>query len=113
VEALTIQSRVAFSPPFALRMPRGFVKAVPEALRDAAYLDGASRAGIPAAGPFPLVPTGLVATTLLSFLSARHDFPFTKSCVNRFTKSRVNSDISRTRTATADLRAGRSGQGLM
>jgi len=39
-----ILPRIAFSPPFAIWMPRGFGKAVPEALEEAAYIDGASRA---------------------------------------------------------------------
>ncbi|GGT14683.1 hypothetical protein GCM10010254_39270 [Streptomyces chromofuscus] len=39
-----ILPHIAFSLPFAIWMLRGFVKAVPEALEEAAYIDGASRA---------------------------------------------------------------------
>ncbi|CAM5639884.1 hypothetical protein STENM327S_01944 [Streptomyces tendae] len=38
-----ILPHIAFALPFAIWMLRGFVKAVPEALEEAAYIDGASR----------------------------------------------------------------------
>jgi N,N'-diacetylchitobiose transport system permease protein len=60
---------------------RGFVKAVPEALEEAAYIDGASRARFLWQIPFPLVFPGLVATSGFSFLSARNDFLFAKSFI--------------------------------
>lgn len=56
-----ILPHIAFSLPFAIRMPRGFVKAVPEALKEAAYLDGASRARFLWQILFPLVLPGPVA----------------------------------------------------
>ena len=46
---------VAFSPPFAIWMPRGYGKAVPEALEGAGYIDGASRARFLRQMLFPLV----------------------------------------------------------
>ncbi len=76
-----ILPRIAFSPPFAIWMPRGFVKAVPEALEEAAYLDGASRTRFLRQIPFPLVLPGLVATIVFSFISARNDFLFAKSFI--------------------------------
>ncbi|MFG2117531.1 ABC transporter permease subunit [Streptomyces sp. NPDC048710] len=60
---------------------RGFVKAVPEALEEAAYLDGASRGRFLWQILFPLVFPGLVATSVFSFISAWNDFLFAKSFV--------------------------------
>src|SRR5690606_14539072 len=50
-----ILPHIAFSLPFAIWMLRGFVKAVPEALEEAAYIDGASRARFLWQILFPLV----------------------------------------------------------
>lgn len=76
-----ILPRIAFSPPFAIQMLRGFVKAVPEALEEAAYLDGASRTRFLRQILFPLVLPGLVATSVFSFISARNGFLFAKSFI--------------------------------
>ena len=62
-------------------MLRGFVKAVPEALEEAAYIDGASRARFLWQILFPLVFPGLVATSVFSFISAWNDFLFAKSFI--------------------------------
>lgn len=48
-----ILPHLAFSLPFAIWMLRGFVKAVPEALEEAACIDGASRTRFPVADPLP------------------------------------------------------------
>ncbi|CAM5734011.1 Carbohydrate ABC transporter permease OS=Streptomyces alboniger OX=132473 GN=CP975_08800 PE=3 SV=1 [Streptomyces alboniger] len=69
-----ILPHIAFSLPFAIWMLRGFVKAVPEALEEAAYIDGASRARFLWQILFPLVFPGLVATSVFSFISAWNDF---------------------------------------
>ncbi|MEV6807627.1 carbohydrate ABC transporter permease [Streptomyces sp. NPDC017248] len=72
---------IAFSLPFAIWMLRGFVRAVPESLEEAAYLDGASRARFLWRILFPLVLPGLVATSVFSFISAWNDFLFAKSFI--------------------------------
>ena len=72
---------LAFSLPFAIWLLRGFVRAVPEALEEAAYLDGASRARFLWQVLFPLVMPGLVATSVFSFISTWNDFLFAKSFI--------------------------------
>lgn len=72
---------LAFSLPFAVWMLRGFVKAVPEALEEAATIDGASRARFLWQILFPLVFPGLVATSVFSFISTWNDFLFAKSFI--------------------------------
>lgn len=76
-----ILPHIAFSLPFAIWMLRGFVKAVPEALEEAAALDGASRTRFLWQILFPLVFPGLVATSVFSFISAWNDFLFAKSFI--------------------------------
>ncbi|GAB2447174.1 carbohydrate ABC transporter permease [Streptomyces incanus] len=76
-----ILPHIAFSLPFAIWMLRGFVKAVPEALEEAAYIDGASRARFLWQILFPLVLPGLVATSVFSFISTWNDFLFAKSFI--------------------------------
>ncbi|MCX4908315.1 carbohydrate ABC transporter permease [Streptomyces sp. NBC_00878] len=76
-----ILPHIAFSLPFAIWMLRGFVKAVPEALEEAAYIDGASRTRFLWQILFPLVFPGLVATSVFSFISAWNDFLFAKSFI--------------------------------
>ncbi|MDG5808166.1 carbohydrate ABC transporter permease [Streptomyces ossamyceticus] len=72
---------IAFSLPFAIWMLRGFVKAVPESLEEAAQLDGASRSRFLWQILFPLVLPGLVATSVFSFISTWNDFLFAKSFI--------------------------------
>jgi N,N'-diacetylchitobiose transport system permease protein len=69
---------IAFSQFFAIWMLRGFVK-VPEALEEAAYIDGAGRARFLWQVLFPLVLPGPMATGVFSFISARNDFLSAKS----------------------------------
>ncbi|TPQ20297.1 carbohydrate ABC transporter permease [Streptomyces sporangiiformans] len=76
-----ILPHIAFSLPFAIWMLRGFVKAVPESLEEAAYLDGASRTRFLWQILFPLVFPGLVATSVFSFISTWNDFLFAKSFI--------------------------------
>ncbi|MGK5630506.1 carbohydrate ABC transporter permease [Streptomyces sp. URMC 123] len=76
-----ILPHLAFSLPFAIWMLRGFVRAVPESLEEAAYLDGASRARFLWQILFPLVFPGLVATSVFSFISTWNDFLFAKSFI--------------------------------
>ncbi|GAB3646365.1 carbohydrate ABC transporter permease [Streptomyces sparsus] len=76
-----ILPHLAFSLPFAIWMLRGFVKAVPEALEEQAYIDGASRARFLWQILFPLVFPGLAAVSVFSFISAWNDFLFAKSFI--------------------------------
>ncbi|MBP2403132.1 Inner membrane ABC transporter permease protein YcjP [Streptomyces netropsis] len=76
-----ILPHLAFSLPFAVWMLRGFVKAVPEALEEAAHLDGASRTRFLWQILFPLVFPGLVATSVFSFISTWNDFLFARSFI--------------------------------
>ncbi|MEE1928105.1 carbohydrate ABC transporter permease [Streptomyces sp. TRM 70351] len=72
---------LAFSLPFAIWMLRGFVKAVPEALEEQAFIDGASRTRFLWQILFPLVFPGLAAVSVFSFISAWNDFLFAKSFI--------------------------------
>nr|WP_111601685.1 carbohydrate ABC transporter permease [Streptomyces sp. Amel2xB2] len=72
---------LAFSLPFAVWMLRGFVKAVPDTLEEAALIDGASRTRFLWQILFPLVFPGLVATSVFSFISTWNDFLFAKSFI--------------------------------
>ncbi|MET7860047.1 carbohydrate ABC transporter permease [Streptomyces sp. NPDC005318] len=76
-----ILPHIAFSLPFAIWMLRGFVKAVPEAIEEAAYIDGASRARFLWQILFPLVTPGLAATSVFSFIATWNDFLFAKSFI--------------------------------
>ncbi|MEU2724936.1 carbohydrate ABC transporter permease [Streptomyces smyrnaeus] len=76
-----ILPHLAFSLPFAIWMLRGFVKAVPEALEEQAFIDGASRTRFLWQILFPLVLPGLVATSVFSFISTWNDFLFAKSFI--------------------------------
>lgn len=76
-----ILPHLAFSLPFAIWMLRGFVKAVPEALEEQAFIDGASRTRFLWQILFPLVLPGLIATSVFSFISTWNDFLFAKSFI--------------------------------
>ncbi|MDK1473814.1 carbohydrate ABC transporter permease [Streptomyces sp. 549] len=76
-----ILPHLAFSLPFAIWMLRGFVRAVPEALEEQAYIDGASRTRFLWQILFPLVFPGLAAVSVFSFISAWNDFLFAKSFI--------------------------------
>ncbi|WP_157251365.1 carbohydrate ABC transporter permease [Nonomuraea typhae] len=73
--------QLAFSLPFAIWMMRGFVAAVPEALEEAAMIDGAGRTTILWKILFPLVAPGLVATSVFSFITAWNDFIFARTFI--------------------------------
>ncbi len=75
MEALVIVS-VGFSLSFAIWNLRGFVAAVPVELEEAAYPDGASWWRMFRSIPLPPVAPGLVATSVLSFITAWNDFSF-------------------------------------
>ena len=133
-----ILPHIAFSLPFAIWMLRGFVKAVPEALEEAAYIDGASRAAIPVADPLPprlpgpgghervLLHLGLERLPVRQVVHHQRHFAVDpadgpagllqagRAGLGR-DHGRLDGDddsgagLLRTRTATPGLRAGRSG----
>ncbi|MFI7418894.1 carbohydrate ABC transporter permease [Nonomuraea sp. NPDC049684] len=73
--------QLAFTLPFAIWMLRGFVAGVPEALEEAAMIDGAGRATVLWRVLFPLVAPGLVATSVFSFITAWNDFVFARTFI--------------------------------
>ncbi|MEV4457711.1 carbohydrate ABC transporter permease [Microbispora sp. NPDC049633] len=67
---------VTFVLPFALWMLRGYVRAVPRELEEAAAVDGAGRLRALAAVVAPLLAPGVVATLLFGFISSWNEFLF-------------------------------------
>lgn len=67
---------VTFVMPFALWMLRGYVRAVPRELEEAAAVDGAGRVRALLAVVAPLLAPGVVATLLFSFISSWNEFLF-------------------------------------
>ncbi|MGW5260452.1 carbohydrate ABC transporter permease [Microbispora sp. NPDC004025] len=67
---------VTFVMPFALWMLRGYVRAVPRELEEAAAVDGAGRLRALAAVVAPLLAPGVVATLLFGFISSWNEFLF-------------------------------------
>ena len=81
--------QLAFSLPFAIWMLRGFVAAVPDALQEAALIDGAGNATILWRILFPLVAPGLAATSVFSFITAWNDFLFAKTFIISATQNQT------------------------
>ncbi|UED87306.1 carbohydrate ABC transporter permease [Streptomyces profundus] len=67
---------VVWNLPFALWMLRGYVRAVPISLEEAAAVDGASRLRTLTSVVLPLLTPGLVATLMFSFVTAWNEFFF-------------------------------------
>ncbi|WP_129843396.1 carbohydrate ABC transporter permease [Streptomyces sp. RFCAC02] len=67
---------VVWNLPFALWMLRGFVKAVPPSLEEAAAVDGAGRLRTLTGVVLPLLVPGVVATLMFSFVTAWNEFFF-------------------------------------
>lgn len=65
---------VTITLPFTIWALRGFVKAVPVDLEEAAMVDGCSRVGAFRRILFPLVLPGLITTGVFSFITAWNDF---------------------------------------
>jgi len=65
---------VALTLPFTIWMLRGFVKAVPIDLEEAAMVDGCNRVGAFRRILFPLVLPGLISTGVFAFITAWNDF---------------------------------------
>lgn len=68
--------QVGLTLPFGIWMLRTFVAAVPKALEEAAWIDGATRMTTFWKVLFPLVAPGLVATSIFSFITAWNDLTF-------------------------------------
>jgi multiple sugar transport system permease protein len=64
----------AFALPYVVWMMRGYVEDVPVALEEAALIDGCSRWGVIFRVVFPMVRTGLFATTVFAFIFSWNEF---------------------------------------
>jgi len=71
-----ILTYVALTLPFTIWALRGFVRAVPVDLEEAALVDGCNRVGAFRRVLFPLVLPGLIATGVFSFITSWNDFIF-------------------------------------
>ncbi len=69
-----ILTYVTVTLPFTIWALRGFVRAVPIDLEEAAWVDGCSRLGAFMRILFPLVLPGLITTGVFSFITAWNDF---------------------------------------
>jgi len=67
---------VVWNLPFALWMLRGYVRAVPPALEEAAAVDGCGRLRTLRSVVLPLLAPGVVATLMFSFVAAWNEFFF-------------------------------------
>lgn len=67
---------VVWNLPFALWMLRGYVRAVPAALEEAAAMDGCGRLRTLRSVVLPLLAPGVVATLMFSFVTAWNEFFF-------------------------------------
>jgi multiple sugar transport system permease protein len=66
----------AFALPYVIWMMRGYIEDVPIALEEAALIDGCSRWGVIFRVVFPMVRTGLFATTVFAFIFSWNEFLF-------------------------------------
>ena len=64
----------AFALPYVVWMMRGYIEDVPVALEEAALIDGCSRWGVIFRVVFPMVRTGLFATTVFAFIFSWNEF---------------------------------------
>ena len=74
--AALILANVSFALPLVIWLLTGFIREIPEALEDAAALDGAGRIGILRWVVLPLVAPGLASAALLTFLGSWNEFLF-------------------------------------
>lgn len=65
---------LAFAVPLAIWIMRSFILTIPEELEHAAMIDGTTRVGAMIRVVLPLAAPGLVATAMLSFIMAWHEF---------------------------------------
>jgi ABC-type glycerol-3-phosphate transport system permease component len=65
---------LSFTVPLAIWMMRSFIQTIPEELEHAAMIDGTTRVGAMVRVVLPLAAPGLMATAMLSFIVAWHEF---------------------------------------
>jgi ABC-type glycerol-3-phosphate transport system permease component len=65
---------LAFTVPLAIWIMRSFILTIPEELEHAAMIDGTTRVGAMVRVVLPLAAPGLMATAMLSFIAAWHEF---------------------------------------
>jgi N,N'-diacetylchitobiose transport system permease protein len=73
---------ISFVLPLSIWMLRGFVRAVPKEIEEAALVDGASRAKAFRKVLFPLIAPGIVATSIFGFLSSWNEFVYAYTLTN-------------------------------
>lgn len=73
---------ISFVLPLSIWMLRGFVRAVPKDIEEAALTDGATRAQAFRRVLFPLIAPGIVATSIFAFLSAWNEFTYAYTLTN-------------------------------
>jgi ABC-type glycerol-3-phosphate transport system permease component len=73
---------LVFNLPFAVWMTRGFMLAVPDAVEEAAMIDGASRLGIMARITIPLTATGLFAVAAFVFVQSWNNYLFAYAIIS-------------------------------
>ena len=71
-----ILANVSFALPLVIWLLTGFIREIPEALEEAAALDGAGRIAILRWVVLPLVAPGLASAALLTFLGSWNEFLF-------------------------------------
>jgi multiple sugar transport system permease protein len=76
-----------FSLPIVVWVTRDFFKTVPRDLEEAAYMDGASRAGAFLRIALPLAKPGITTAAILSMLLAWNDFIFAAILTNNATRT--------------------------
>ncbi|UXN58850.1 carbohydrate ABC transporter permease [Phyllobacterium zundukense] len=76
-----------FSLPIIVWVTRDFFKTVPRDLEEAAYMDGASRAGAFLRVALPLAKPGITTAAILSMLLAWNDFIFAAILTNNATRT--------------------------
>lgn len=73
---------LVFNLPFAVWMTRGFMLAVPDAVEEAAMIDGASRLGIMARIVIPLTATGLFAVAAFVFVQTWNNYLYAYAIIS-------------------------------
>jgi N,N'-diacetylchitobiose transport system permease protein len=74
---------ISFVLPLSIWMLRGFVRAVPKEIEEAALTDGATRAQAFRKVLFPLIAPGIVATSIFGFLSCWNEFVYAYTLTNQ------------------------------
>ncbi len=74
---------ISFVLPLSIWMLRGFVRAVPKEIEEAALTDGATRTQAFRKVLFPLIAPGIVATSIFGFLSSWNEFVYAYTLTNQ------------------------------